>query len=155
MEFGSIERELYIEAAPDVVFAVVSDPVHVSRWWPDEASYPVHPGAAGELVFTHEGAKVPVAIEVVDAQPPRLFSFRWTQPEGEQARAENSFLVTFTLEASGRGTLLRLVETGFEERGWDAAAVEAAYLDHGEGWDYHLGRLAPYVATLVRTGVAR
>jgi uncharacterized protein YndB with AHSA1/START domain len=52
MEYGSIEREIRIDAAPEVVFDVVSDPAHVQQWWPDEARYEAEPGSAGEIVFT-------------------------------------------------------------------------------------------------------
>jgi uncharacterized protein YndB with AHSA1/START domain len=153
MEYGSIEREIRIDAAPEIVFDVVSDPAHVQQWWPDEARYEAVPGSAGEIVFTKAGEKVPVAFQVVDAVPYRLFSFRWTHPEGEQAREDNSFLVTFELEPAGDGTLLRMTETGFRERGWEAAVLEEVYRDHCAGWDYHLSRLAPYVATYL--GAAR
>jgi hypothetical protein len=40
-----------------------------------------------------------------------------------------------------------MTETGFRERGWEAAVLEEAYRDHSQGWDYHLSRLAPYVET--------
>ena len=40
MEQDSIEREIHVDAAPEVVFDVVSDPAHVRAWWPDEADYP-------------------------------------------------------------------------------------------------------------------
>ena len=33
MEFGSIERELHIEASPEVVFEVLSSPEHIRDWW--------------------------------------------------------------------------------------------------------------------------
>ena len=48
MEYGSIEREIYVEASPEVVFEVVSSPEHLREWWPDEAalSDPV-PGSDG------------------------------------------------------------------------------------------------------------
>jgi uncharacterized protein YndB with AHSA1/START domain len=110
-------------------------------------------GSAGEVVFTKAGEKVPVAFQVVDAVPYRLFSFRWAHPAGAQPREGNSFLVTFELEPAGGGTLLRMTETGFRERGWEAAVMEEAYRDHSAGWDYHLSRLAPYVATYL--GAAR
>jgi uncharacterized protein YndB with AHSA1/START domain len=87
---------------------------------------------------------------VVDAVPYRLFSFRWTHPAGQQPREDNSFLVTFELEPAGDGTLLRMTETGFRERGWEAAVLEEAYRDHCSGWDHHLSRLAPYVAAYLR-----
>ena len=44
MEFGRIDRELYIDASPEIVFDVVSNPKHVSQWWPDEATYEAVPG---------------------------------------------------------------------------------------------------------------
>ena len=87
-------------------------------------------------------------IEVVDADPYRLFSFRWTQPPGERAEVGNSYLVRFELEPVGTGTRLRMTETGFRERGWEAAVLEEAYRDHESGWDHHLARLAPYVASV-------
>jgi uncharacterized protein YndB with AHSA1/START domain len=148
VEYGSIERSIRIGAAPEVVFDVVSNPEHVRQWWPDEANFDSAPGGVGELVFvSDEGEKFTVAIQVVDAVPYRLFSFRWTQPLGEPARIGNSFLVRFELEPDGDGTLLRMTETGFRERGWEIAVLEETYRDHEKGWDHHLSRLAPYVAT--------
>lgn len=148
MEYGSIVREIRIDAAPEIVFDVVSDPAHVQQWWADEAGYAAVPGSAGQIVLTGPGGRqVSVAFQVVEVVPHRLFSFRWTHPEGEPARESNSFLVTFELEPAGDGTLLRMTETGFRERGWEAAVLEQAYREHCAGWDHHLPRLAPYVAT--------
>jgi uncharacterized protein YndB with AHSA1/START domain len=149
MEFGSIQREIFVEATPEIVFDVVSSPDHLTQWWPDDARYEPVPGSAGEISFgdPDAGGKV-VAFTVVDARPPRTFSFRWTHPLGETAEVGNSLLVTFELEASGGGTLLRMTETGFREQGWEAAVLEERYRDHVTGWDHFLPRLAPYVATL-------
>src|SRR3954454_18234658 len=90
VELGTIERELYIEARPEVVFQVVSDPAQVAQWWPDEARYEAVVGSAGEVLFAHaDGGKVE-ALTVVDLQPPDRFSFRWTHPAGEEAVEGNS-----------------------------------------------------------------
>ncbi len=51
-------------------------------------------------------------------------------------------LVTFELSPSGGGTMLRLTETGFRERGWEIAVLEEAYQDHVNGWDFYLPRIA-------------
>jgi uncharacterized protein YndB with AHSA1/START domain len=149
MEFGTIEREIYIEASPETVFEVVSSPDHLQQWWPDEAHYEPEPGAVGEIVFgDRDAGGVTVPFTVVDAQPPRLFSFRWTHPAGEPAAAGNSLLVTFDLAPSGGGTLLKMTETGFREMGWEVAVLEQQYHEHTTGWDFYLPRLAPYIATL-------
>jgi uncharacterized protein YndB with AHSA1/START domain len=151
MEFGSIEREIYVEASPEIVFDVVSDPEHVKKWWPDDARYDPTPGSTGELRFGDPDAGGGIAaFTVVDVRPPRVFSFRWTHPIGEIAAAGNSLLVTFALTPSGQGTLLRMTETGFREMGWEAAVLEQQYAEHEMGWDHFLPRLAPYIATLER-----
>ena len=149
MELGTIEREIYVEASPEVLFEVVSSPDHLKEWWPDDASYEPTPGASGEIVFGDRGAGgAVVAFTVVEVRPPRTFSFRWTHPSDEVAAAGNSLLVTFDLTPSGGGTLLKMTETGFREMGWEIAVLEHEYRDHVTGWDFYLPRLAPYAATL-------
>jgi hypothetical protein len=69
-------------------------------------------------------------------------------PEGEEAREGNSLFVTFELSPDGAGTLLRMTETGFREKGWEVAVLEAEYLDHSSGWDHFLPRLVAYAATV-------
>jgi uncharacterized protein YndB with AHSA1/START domain len=148
METGTIEREIHIEAPPEVVFDVVSSPEHLREWWPDEADYPPMPGGAGKIGFADpdRGGTSWVQFQVVDALPPRHFSFRWTHEEGESAVPGNSFLVVFELEPAGEGTLLRMTESGFRERGWDEAKAAAERADHVSGWDFFLPRLPTYAA---------
>ena len=148
MELGTIEREIHIDASPDIVFAVVSSPDHLKQWWPDDARYEVAPGSSGDITFgdCSAGGKL-VQFTVMDVRPPRTFSFRWTHAVGESAKEGNSLLVTFDLTPSGGGTLLRMTETGFREMGWSAAVREQQYREHVTGWDFYLPRLAPYAAT--------
>ena len=149
-EYASIEREVRIDADPAVVFDVVSNPEHVRQWWPDEAEYAPEPGGAGRIGFRQGDGSVGWAqFQVVDAVPSRLFSFRWTHAEGEEPGPGNSMLVVFELEPQGSGTLLRMTETGFRERGWDEAKVAAEHRDHVSGWDHFLPRLPAYA---VRVG---
>jgi uncharacterized protein YndB with AHSA1/START domain len=153
MEYGSIEREIHIKAAPEVVYEVISRPEHLREWWPDEADLVPVPGATGVISFGDRStpdAKVE-QLSVVEADPPRRFSFRWVYDEGETATPANSLLVTFELVRSGTDTLLRFTESGFREKGWEAAVVEATYRDHVTGWDHFLPRLVSYVARLVST----
>ena len=149
MEFGTIEREIYVEASPEIVFEVVSSPDHLKQWWPDDARYDPTPGSTGEIVFgDRDAGGAVVAFTVVDVRPPRTFSFRWTHPTGEVAAEGNSLLVTFDLIPSRGGTLLKMTETGFREMGWETAVLEQQYGEHVTGWDFYVPRLARYVATL-------
>lgn len=151
MEYASIEREIHIDAPPEVVFEVISSPEHVREWWNAETDIQPTPGSAGELVWA-DGDDPRAHVEpitVVLAEPPRLFSFRWTHEVGEKAAEGNSNLVTFELVPSGDGTLLRFTETGFRERGWEAAVLEQRYLEHGAGWDNFVPRIKAYAEQLV------
>lgn len=150
MEHGTIERELEIDASPATVFEVITSPVHLREWWPDEAVLDPTPGATGELVFGDRSspeAQIP-QITVVEVDAPTRFSFRWIYPEGEAARPGNSLLVTFELSPSGRGTRLRMTETGFRENGWEVAVLEQHHREHVEGWALYLPRLVTYAATV-------
>jgi uncharacterized protein YndB with AHSA1/START domain len=153
-EYGSIEREIHIEATPEVVYEVISAPEHLMQWWPDEAQLTAVPGATGVIAFG-DSSKPDAHVEsltVVEADPPRRFSFRWVYDKGETAAPDNSLLVTFDLVPSGSaGTLLRFSESGYREKGWEAAVLEETYRDHSSGWDYFLPRLVTYVARLAAT----
>jgi uncharacterized protein YndB with AHSA1/START domain len=149
VEYGTIERELRIAAAPEIVYEVISSPEHLREWWPDEAD--LHPpgGGAGTITFGtpgSPGAKVE-AFLVVEADPPRRFAFRWASG-GDEPTAGNSMLVTFDLVPAGDHTLLRFAEKGFRERGWEAAVLEEAYADHVRGWEHFLPRLVDYANRL-------
>jgi len=152
MEYASIEREIHVQASPEVLFAVVSQPEHLKEWWPDDATLASSaPGATGELIWGDEdNPRATVeAMTVVESDPPRRFVFRWTHSPGEEAAPGNSLLVTFELTPSASGTVLRMTETGFREMGWEAAVLEAAYNDHVEGWNHFIPRLATYADSLV------
>ncbi|MET8875766.1 SRPBCC domain-containing protein [Nocardia sp. NPDC004604] len=149
MEYGSIEREIHVDASPEVVFEVVSSPEHISEWWSDDASVEATPGAVGELVWGNRAQVVPIT--VVDAEPPRLFSFRWCYPGDKVDNAAATLLVTFELTPSGTGTRIRMIETGFREMGWEAAKLEDVYRDHSSGWNTFIPQLGDYLARLVST----
>src|SRR4051812_28862418 len=113
MEYGSIERELRIDAAPEVVYEVISSPEHLREWWPDDAELVPVAGAIGTVTFGDPASPDATVeqITVVGAASPRRFAFRWAYDRGESAGPDNSLLVTFDLVPSGDGTLLRLTET--------------------------------------------
>lgn len=164
MEYGSIERELHVDASPEVVFEVLSSPEHIREWWSADTAFEATPGATARLTWTDEntGRQQSTPFTVVEADPPRMFSFRWTYDEagteaGSEAKTEaagpgNSLLVTFELVPTDKGTTVHFRESGYRERGWEAAVLEAHYEDHRQGWDFYLPRL---VATADRLAAAR
>jgi uncharacterized protein YndB with AHSA1/START domain len=146
VEFGNLEREIRIDAAPEIVFEVVSRPEHIKSWWTDDASFERVPGASGKLVFGDHGVE---PMTVVEVDPPRKFAFRWVTGDGGLPDPDNSLLVTFELEPSGDGTILRLTESGWRELGWEAAVLEESFHAHEHGWDLFLPRLRDYAPSVV------
>ena len=147
MEYGSIEREIHVDASPEIVYEVVSSPEHISEWWTDDAEFASAPGAVGELIWGDRANVVPM--KVVTTEPPRLFAFRWCYPGSAVDDAAGSLLVTFELTPVGSGTRIRLTETGYREMGWEVAKLEEQYRDHVSGWDTFVPRLGEYVTRLV------
>ena len=45
-----VEREILIEAPPDIVWTVITEAEHVGRWFSDSAAIDLRPG--GELILT-------------------------------------------------------------------------------------------------------
>ena len=129
MEFGTIEREIYVEASPEVVFEVVSSPDHLQQWWPDEARYEPVPGVDGRDRLrrppTARADGRAVHRRRRASRRARSRSAGRTRPV-ERAAEGNSLLVTFDLTPSGGGTLLKMTETGFREMGWEARRPRAA-----------------------------
>ncbi|MFI5611881.1 SRPBCC domain-containing protein [Amycolatopsis sp. NPDC051903] len=152
MEYGTIEREIHIDATPEVVYEVITKPEYIAAWWGFDLQVAASAGATGRMTRTRRDGSgtLVVPLSVVEAEAPRRFAFRWAHPDGQPATPDNSFLVTFHLAPSGEGTVLRLTEAGFREVGWEAARLEAYHRDHSAGWDEHLGALGAYAAGLVR-----
>jgi uncharacterized protein YndB with AHSA1/START domain len=132
---------------------VISSPEHIREWWNGaETDLSPTPGAVAEIAWGRDTPDPHIErLTVVDAEPSRLFSFRWVYEGAAVATPTNSLLVTFELVPSGAGTVVRVTETGFREKGWEAAVLEAAYADHVNGWDIFVPSLADYVAQLVST----
>jgi uncharacterized protein YndB with AHSA1/START domain len=136
-----IEREIVIDAPPERVWAVLTDPEHVAAWFAQAVEGDLQPGAASVLTWKEHGS-VPIVVERSDA--PSFFSDRWAaRSPGAEPAAGNSTLVEFTLAPEGEGTRLRVVESGFG--GLDAEKEEYVR-DNTEGWQGALSSLREYVA---------
>src|SRR5271166_1429029 len=103
----SVEREILIEASPEVVWNVITEPEQISRWFSDEAEVEGRAGADGTLTWRPGGRggdhDAVVPIRVVEAEPFRRFSFRWNHPQGADRDESNwaRFESTLIEEAGG------------------------------------------------------
>ena len=150
-----IEREIEIDAPIDVVWAVITEPEHITGWFTDTAELEVRPGAEGrfgwDVKATHRTVEVNLRVERLE--PPHLFSFRWNYPDGEEPTEANAPLVEFRLEARGGSTRLRLVESGLNAIARSDEAKETYFAEHSSGWATIVERLRDY-APKQRSSVA-
>jgi len=140
----TVEREIVIDAPLDIVWRTITEPDQITKWFADEVTLDVQPGAHGTFTFDEHArnAKFRVALVVETVEPPHRFSFRWGHPDDVAADDANSVLVEFTLVAeTPEQTRLRVAESGLRAVAW-ADDRKAGYADdHRQGWAYHLGRL--------------
>ncbi len=141
---NQIERETLIEAPAEVVWAVITEPEHLNRWWTDEAELELRPGGEGRFAWHRFDAEADLRVERVER--PRLLAYRWSHPKGAEPTPANSMLVEFTLTEEGERTRLRVVESGFDRVEWDEARKAEYARDHESGWRRHLADLVVYVA---------
>jgi len=146
-----IEREILIEAPPDVVWSAITEPEHVSKWFGDAAEIDLRPG--GEASFTWDDADGGTAhARVETVEPPHRLVYRWMRwprehPTGAGLQEGNSTLVEFDLTPEGDGTRLRVVESGFQQLDGDAGSY---YQENDTGWPKELGELRDYVEGALR-----
>lgn len=152
MAADSIEREILIDASPEVVWRVITEPEQISRWFTDDAQFQARAGVDGTLTWRPGGRAgqkdfdTVVPIQVVEAEPLRRFSFRWDHPDGERPDRTNSALVEFSLSEEAGRTRLRVVESGIDAVANDDEKARHME-DHERGWEKHLGELRDYVAS--------
>ncbi len=139
----TVTRTITIAAPLAKVWAAVTEPEHISRWFGQAEFSGAGAGAIGTLTWEGYGT-VPVRIEAVD--PPRLVSYRWCNDDAagqlpDQLDEATSTVFTFTLVEIDGGTELTVVETGFDRTSDPAGNLES----HREGWDGELDKLVALV----------
>ena len=101
--------------------------------------------AGGQI--THPGYEhVRMQVVVQKIEPERLFSFTWhpyaVDPKVDYSD-ETPTLVVFTLEPTKIGTLLRVVESGFDKI--PAHRRDEAFRMNDGGWEAQVGNIARHV----------
>ena len=146
-----IEREILIDAPVEVVWAVVTEPAHISGWFSDSVEIDLRPGGTAVLHWDRYGA---VRGRVERVEPPHFFSFRWVVPRepGAELTDDNSTLVEFSLAAEGDATRLTVVESGFRDLAGPDDEKQRHVDSHRRGWEHELGELEQHVGR--RAGTA-
>jgi uncharacterized protein YndB with AHSA1/START domain len=144
-----IERKVLLKATPQSVWRALANAEEFGDWFGVNLKGKTF--AAGERVrgnVTHPGYEHLVfEVFIERVEPGKLLSWRWHPAAIDNAvdySKEPTTLVVFELQESEGGTLLSIVESGFDQIP-PSRRAQAFRLNSG-GWDSQLDNLAKNVA---------
>ncbi len=142
-----IEKTIELKAPVSRVWRALTDHREFGTWFRVRLDGPFVPGQVSRGHITYPGYEHLNWEAVVQRmEPERLFSFTWhpyaVDPEKDYS-AEPPTLVEFTLEKTATGTLLRIVESGFDKIP-AGRRVEAFRMNDG-GWSTQLKNIEQHV----------
>jgi uncharacterized protein YndB with AHSA1/START domain len=144
-----IEKRVLLRAPRARVWRALADAEAFGRWFGVDLAGSFAPGARIGGKVTHEGYEhVRLEITIEKMEPERLLSWRWhphaIEP-GHDYAAEPTTLVVFELDDVEDGTLLTVVESGFD--GIPLARRAEAYRGNEGGWAGQMEAIERYVSS--------
>ncbi len=146
MNTDRIEKNVLLRAPLNRVWRALSDSAEFGSWFGMKVDGPFEPGSRLQAAVVpttadpevakaqkaYEGMQFEITIERME--PERLFSFRWTHPEGPAGSdsTQPSTLVVFTLEEREDGVLLTVTESGFDQI--PLARRAKMFAENEQGW---------------------
>ena len=142
-----IEKKIRLKAARARVWRALTDAKEFGAWFGVELEGPFVAGETVRGKITHpEHRDLVMEVRVERIEPERVFAYRWhpaaVDPNVDYGR-EPTTLVEFTLADSDGGTLLTLVESGFDAIP-EARRATALRMNDG-GWTHQMESIARYV----------
>ena len=146
-----IEKTMVLRAPRERVWQTITDTGEFGRLFNFELAGSFAPGALIKGRLTLEGYEgVTFELTVERMEPGRLFSWRW-HPGGVERdvdySAEPTTLVVLALEDHPEGTLLSVVESGFDQVPLPRRTT--AFRDNDQGWAEVLRLMERRVGTAV------
>lgn len=145
-----IERQVFLKAPRSRVWRALAEAESFGEWFRvDLRGKHFAEGQRVEGHITWPGSEHMVWSVVIERiEPERRLAFRWhpyaIDPAVDYSH-EPTTLVEFTLEDAPGGTLLRLVESGFDRI--PPERRNEAFRMNSHGWDVQMGNIEAYVVT--------
>jgi uncharacterized protein YndB with AHSA1/START domain len=133
-----IECEKFFAHSPAVVWAALTDPEKVARWWAPGDVRPV----VGHRFALDMGKWGMQQCEVIEVEPERLLAYRF-------AEGVLDTTITWRLRPEGHGTRLFLEQAGFD---LESPLGREAYEGMGEGWPHVVGAIGRVLDEDAATG---
>ena len=143
-----IEKTITLRAPRSRVWRALTDHREFGQWFRCALDRPFAPGATVHGKITLEGYDhLTMEIVIERIEPERLFSYRWHPYAIDPAvdySAEPPTLVEFTLDETADGTVLTVVESGFDRI--PASRRDEAFRMNDGGWAAQMENIARHVA---------
>lgn len=131
-----IEKKVLLRAPRARVWRALADAQEFGQWFRADLTGSFRPGGVVRGKVTYPGYEhLTMEVTVVEMQPERKISWRWHPGAVDATRDysnEPTTLVTFELEDAPGGTLLTMVESGFDALPIDRRAE--AFRGNDGGW---------------------
>jgi uncharacterized protein YndB with AHSA1/START domain len=142
-----IEKQIFLRAPRARVWRALSDSKEFGAWFRAAFEAPFAPGARLKGRITHPGYEHLVLDFVIERmEPEQLLSYRWhpnaIEP-GIDYSKEPMTLVEFKLEDAPGGTMLTVVESGFDRIPMERRA--AAIKGNDRGWAGQMTAIEEYL----------
>ena len=143
-----IEKTVELKAPVSRVWRALTDHREFGKWFRVRLDGPFVPGQAARGTITYPGYEHYKWEAVIQTMEPEwLFSFTWHPYAIDQSRDysdETPTLVEFTLQPIPTGTLLRIVESGFDKI--PSGRRAEAFRMNDRGWGMQVENIAQHVA---------
>ena len=138
-----IQREITINASKERIYAAISDPAQLTRWFPETIEGKLEVGEQPIFGFGEHGRN---QVCIMAARPHEYFAYRWVPGAnhylGNVLEVPNTLVEFRIAEETGGRCKVTLTECGFA--GLPAELMESAYRQNSGGWDFMIGRLVKY-----------
>jgi uncharacterized protein YndB with AHSA1/START domain len=145
-----IEQHVLLPNPQSRVWRALSESTQFAEWFgiKFDGTFTVGKSTFGKI--TIKGQEVTFEFAIVAIEPEHRFAFRW-HPYAIDANVDYSnepmTLVDFTLESVDGGTMLKVVESGFDRI--PASRRVEAFQMNTNGWTGQMKRIAKYLAEAV------
>jgi uncharacterized protein YndB with AHSA1/START domain len=142
-----IEKRIELKAPVSRVWRALTDYREFGEWFRVKLDSPFVAGEVSRGHITHPGYEHVVwEVAVQKMEPEKLFSFTWhpyaIDPKVDYSK-ETPTLVEFKLEKSANGTLLLLIESGFDKI--PSGRRDEAFRKNDAGWTAQMKNIERHV----------
>jgi uncharacterized protein YndB with AHSA1/START domain len=143
-----IEKSIVLNAPRSRVWRAITDAEEFGTWFRMKLDGELEQGRTIRARITHPGYEhVTLDMSIERIEPERYFAYRWhpyAVDPGVDYSAEPTTLVEFTLEESGGGTAVTIVESGFDRI--PLGRRSEAFRMNDRGWAGQIQNLARHVS---------